>query len=324
VDELRVSVVIPTLGMHATLDRVLARLERQDPAAPFEVLVVADIAEPDPAAVETLLADRPYAARLLRGQRPGVSSNRNAGWRAARSELVLFLDNDTLPQRQLIREHVAWHDRHPEPEVSVLGHVQWAPEVKVTPFMRWLEQGIQFDYDRIVGTEAGWGRFYTANISTKRVLLERVGGFDEINLPYGYEDLDFAYRASAKGLRVLYNRRAVVDHLRTMSLDFWKRRVRRIATAESRFVALHPEVGPYFHRMFSDAAARPAARGRGRCLLPWISPRFPWLGPKVWMSADLYYKQALAPGFLEAWSRAANESRESAPDLREHHDAAGS
>jgi len=42
--------------------------------------------------------------------------------------------------------------------------------------MRWLEQGIQFDYHRIEGIEAGWGRFFTANVSLKRALLDRAGG----------------------------------------------------------------------------------------------------------------------------------------------------
>ena len=77
----------------------------------------------------------------------------------------------------------------------MLGHVRWAREVRVTPFMHWLEHGVQFDYPAIDGIEAGWGRFYGANVSAKRELVERVGGFDEVRLPYGYEDLDFGYRA---------------------------------------------------------------------------------------------------------------------------------
>ena len=47
---------------------------------------------------------------------------------------------------------------------AVLGHVRWAREVRVTPFMHWLDHGVQFDYPAIDGTEAGWGRFYGANV----------------------------------------------------------------------------------------------------------------------------------------------------------------
>ena len=96
--------------------------------------------------------------------------------------------------------------------------------------MRWLEQGIQFDYSAITGIEAQWGHFYTANASVKRDLVQRAGGFDETRLPYGYEDLDLALRMHRRdGFRLLYNSSAVAEHLHPMDLDFWKRRVARIA-----------------------------------------------------------------------------------------------
>jgi GT2 family glycosyltransferase len=312
------SVVISTIGMYDVLERVLDRYEDQN-AAPgsFEVLVVADAAEPRPDAVERAIGHRPYPVRTLRGGRPGLSANRNAGWREAAAPLVLFTDNDTLPEPQLVAEQLEWHARHPQPEVAILGHVRWARELRVTPFMRWLDTGIQFDYANIEGTEAGWGRLYGANASLKRDFVARVGGFDEEHLPYGYEDLDFAYRASKLGLRVLYNREAVVEHLRPMSLEFYERRVRRIAAAERQFVQLHPEIEPYFHRMFSHAASLPAASGRGIRLAPFVPRWVPFLGPRVWTSVDIAFKQALAPGFLEAWEEAADSEGPAQPDLSE-------
>ena len=39
------------------------------------------------------------------------------------------------------------------------------PELKLTPFMRWLDEGVQFDYGSIVGTEAAWAHLYGANSS---------------------------------------------------------------------------------------------------------------------------------------------------------------
>jgi hypothetical protein len=171
--------------------------------------------------------------------------------------------------------------------------------------MRWLEHGIQFDYPNIRGVEAGWGRLYGANSSIKRSFVERVGDFEEERLPYLYDDLEWAYRASKLGLRVLYNRRAVVEHLRfDMTLDLWKDRVRLIAVRERALVNLHPELDPWFHRIFTNAASRPPARGRGRHLIGFVPKWVPLLGPHAWRSADLYWKQALAPHFLAAWEEA--------------------
>ena len=161
----RLSVVVSTLGNHAGLRRVLDGYDAQAaPQESFEVLVVADRAEPDPAAVDAAVGERGYEVRRLEGEIPGLSANRNAGWRAAAARLVMFTDNDTIPDPRLVAEHLAWHDREPAAEVAVLGHVRWAREVRVTPFMHWLDHGVQFDYPAIEGIEAGWGRFGQARV----------------------------------------------------------------------------------------------------------------------------------------------------------------
>ena len=309
-----ITIVIPTLGRPTKLRRLLDRLDRQD-AEPdaFELIVVADAKEREPEALDEILKQRPYRVSRLSGPRPGASAARNVGWREARTDLILFLDDDVLPEGSLISEHLAWHARYPEAETGVLGHVRWADELRVTPFMRWLEQGIQFDYPRIEGTDAGWGRFYTANASVKREMLEWTRGFEEETLPFGYEDLDLALRMRAFGFRLLYNRAAVAEHLHPMDLDFWKSRVRRIASSERQFVTMHPEVSPYFFHLFNEAVGGKRARGRGRYLALRIPPRFPWLGPRVWSSVDTYYRQALAPHFLEAWEARVSEGAAQGP-----------
>jgi len=313
-----VSVVIPTLGSHDRLSRVIDGYANQDASAEsFEVIVVMDVAEPDPERVRAVAADRSCGVRVLTGPLPGASANRNAGIEAATAPILLLTDNDTIPTPQLISEHLRWHQRYPQPEVGVLGHVRWASEIRVTSFMHWLDHGIQFDFPSIDGTEAGWGRFYSSNSSVKRAFADQVGGFDEGTLPYGYEDLDFGYRASKLGFRLLYNRRAEVEHLREMDLSFWRERVVRLAHAERAFVEKHPEIPAYFFGKFSEVANLPPARGRGRALIRWIPRSFPWLGERAWNSADLYYRQALAPGFLDAWRALESSGQAAKPYLRD-------
>src|SRR5213078_111896 len=125
----------------------------------------------------------------------------------------------------LLDEHLRWHERHPEETTGVLGHVAWSQDVRVTPFMRWLERGIQFDYRSIRGIEAPWWHLYSCNASLKRSLLERGGGFDEVRFPFGYEDLDLGRRLSDCGLRLLYNREARGEHLRKDSLVNFRDRI---------------------------------------------------------------------------------------------------
>ncbi len=313
--------VIPTLGNHATLARALDDYETQTAAGRFEVVVAADRAEPDLPEIERLAGTRPYPVRVVRGGVPGASASRNAGWHEARSPLVLFTDDDILPTPDLVRQHLDWHAREPAAEVGVLGHVRWARELRVTPFMHWLDHGVQFAFPHIRGIEAGWGRFYTANVSIKAELLRRVGGFDEHRMPYLYEDIDWAYRADRLGMRLLYNRAAVAEHLRPMTLELWKQRARRLALSEREFVRLHPDVEPYFHKRFTSAIQSPPARGLGRNLIRWIPRRFPLLGRHAWLSADMYYGQAIGPEFLDAWNRAEASGGRGQPELSERLDA---
>jgi glycosyltransferase involved in cell wall biosynthesis len=312
------SVVIPTIGRRRLLGRVLDRLVDQGAAVGrFEVVVVADANETDPAEIARLVEGRPYPGRSIAAPRPGASAARNTGIRAAAAPVVLFIDDDILPRQALVAGHLEWHRRYPDERTAVLGHVGWSPELDVTPFMRWLEQGIQFDYGRIPGTDAGWGRFYTANVSVKRALLERAGGFDEKRLPFGYEDLDLAYRLHQLGMRLLYNHEADAEHLHSMDLDFWRRRLRRTAVSERRFTELHPDVPPYFHRLFTAAVSRRRARGRGVKLARFVPPWVPVLGTRVWASVDAFYTQALAPDFLAAWEAAGEGTDPIGPDLTE-------
>jgi glycosyltransferase involved in cell wall biosynthesis len=301
-----IGIVIPTLGRHALLRRVLDRLDRQTaPQGSFEVVVVADAKEERLDEIDRALEGRSFPARRLRGPRPGASAARNEGWRALDSPLVLFVDDDILPEPELVAQHLGWHDRHPQEEIGVLGHVRWADELDVTPFMRWLEHGIQFDYPNIDGEDAGWARFYTANASVKRTVIERVGGFEEERLPFGYEDLDLALRMHEQtGFHLLYNRAAVAEHVHPMDLEFWKRRVARIAISEREFVRMHPDFRPYFYELFSKAASDPRANGRGERLARFVPRSLPVLGERVWSSADAVYRQALAGPFLEAWEAA--------------------
>lgn len=305
-DSPRLSVVLSTLGNYEVLGRVLDGYSRQDaPPGSFELIVVTDAADPDPDAVDAAIGERPYPVRRLTSRIPGLSANRNTGWRQARAPIVLITDNDTIPVPGLVGEHLEWHRRFPEEQVAVAGRVRWSPELRVTPFMRWLDRGFQFDFASIDGIEAGWAHLYGANSSIKRSFIERVGDWDEERLPYLYDDLDWAYRASKLGLRVLYDRDAVVDHYKPgMTPESWAQRMGLVARAEHEFVSKHPELRPWFFDKLSRAAAKPPARGRGTRLASVVPPWVPWLGPRVWRSADIAWQQALAPEFLAAWREA--------------------
>lgn len=303
---MRISIVIPTYRRHDALARTVAALEAQTLAPEeFETIVVDDPVDDDPRAVADALnvEQRPVRIRHLHRENRGVSAARNTGWRAAQSPLVMFLGDDILASPRLLEEHLEWHDRRGGPDVGVLGHVRWASEIPTTAFMRWLESGYQFDYEVIHGDEASWAHFYTANISLPRSLLDEVGGFDEERFPFLYEDLDLGYRLNERGFKLLYNSRATAEHLHPTTIDEWRGRMAATATAERRWVSHHPDMPAYFHDRFAEAMRLPRSNGRAARLLRWVPPKAPLIGESIWKRGDAYFRQQLAPAFLEQWER---------------------
>ena len=286
------SVVIPTLGRSTVLPRALDALRYQKDAPDFETVVVVDAAGdlPEEAPADTVLV----------AKRPGASAARNEGIRASTGDVVLFLGDDILASPRLLAEHTMWHARLPAEHVAVLGFVE--RHGRAGAFERWLDRGIQSDYGAIEGDVAGWGQFYTTNVSVKKAFLERVGGFDE-ELPFLYEDLDLGRRLHEEGLELRYEPRASATHDHPATLEGWKERMRAVGAAERAFVDKHPDVRPYFYERLSQAAQGPPARGRGARLAGVIGPRFPFLGPRVWASAEAYYAQQLWPSFRDGWDR---------------------
>jgi glycosyltransferase involved in cell wall biosynthesis len=101
----RLSVIVPTVGRPGSLARCLGALAAQDVESPFEIIVVDDA----PAG-----SGRPVVApnpvRVIDGGGRGAAAARNAGARAARGDVLLFLDDDLVPVPELVRRHLAHHD----------------------------------------------------------------------------------------------------------------------------------------------------------------------------------------------------------------------
>jgi GT2 family glycosyltransferase len=243
-----VAVVIPTYRRPDALARTLAALAEQDAGVPVEV-IVSDDGTPEPeaekvAAAVTAAADRAGAARrfrfeLVRHENGGPAAARNAGARATEAPLLVFLDDDCAPAPDFLATHLAAHAGE---RVAVVGHVAWAPGVRVTPFMELVVRGAQFNYGAIADPErVPFTCFYTANCSLRRADLAGAGWFDAALPPY-MEDTEFAYRLQGTGVRLIYRPQALVHHEHAVELGPYLERQRRAGRAAVRVVERHPEL----------------------------------------------------------------------------------
>jgi GT2 family glycosyltransferase len=293
------SVVIPTRDRWPILARTLAALESQTVRG-FETLVVVDGADQHPPEL---------AARVIVKEHGGPGAARNLGANASERRLVLFLGDDMIPTPDLVARHLARHNSEPELEVAVLGHVDWHPDVPRSRLLRWIDSsGTQFDFRNIVGSEAGFGRFYSCNVSLKRAFFLDGGGFDE-DFVFDYEDLDCGWRLGERGMRLLYEPGARALHLHEYD---WSRLVQRWesrAGAEQLMAAKHAWFEPWFAARIR-AAARDAPVSKVWPLVVDVVPRrLTRLRRGAESRADRWYLQHLAPAFLRALADAGDVER---------------
>ena len=252
-----------------------------------------DEAPPDAPADVTVLT-QPHAG-------PGVA--RNTGVAATDRPLVLFLGADMIPTPTLVERHLARHAEEPDAHVAVLGRVEWHPDVAGNPRNRWLEWSrSQFDYDALDRqhaegvTDAGFGRFYSCNVSLKRQFFIESGGFDPAFTFY-YEDLDAGWRMAQRGMVLRYEPAALVQHHHDYDWPALEARFRGIARGERIMAATHPWFEPYFRdRVAAAADGPPVWSGWAR-----LAARVPPSTPFVRDRASRWYWQRLADPFLESW-----------------------
>jgi GT2 family glycosyltransferase/2-polyprenyl-3-methyl-5-hydroxy-6-metoxy-1,4-benzoquinol methylase len=286
------TVIIPTRNRSGILRRTLDALEAQT-AQGFETVVVVDGTDSRPPELR--------GPRVVVKEQGGPGSARNAGVAASNRRLVLFLGDDMVPAPDLVAEHLEGHTRHPDREDAVLGTVDWHSEAGEARILRWMDwSGSQFDYHTIVGEDAGWGRFYSCNVSLKRDFFLAAGGFDE-DFTYYYEDLDLGWRLGQLGLRLWYRRQGRVEHLHSYRLENVIGRFEGVAKGERLMAVKHDWFSPWYaNRMQEAAGARPVSP-----IWPYIADvvpeNLPQVRRKVRRRANRWYHQQLAPAFFNSW-----------------------
>lgn len=237
----RVSVVIPTHNRWGQLRRVLEGYARQTVDRDRFELLVCDDASTDqtPERLREFAATAPYRLCPLGQGKKGPAAARNLGIAAATAPLVVLTDDDCVPGPALLERHLATTG----PGVATIGQIEWHPELTVTPFMDFLCPGYRFNFAQIADPQDATFRcFYTANVSAWRADLLAVGGFDEAFPAAAYEDIELGFRLHRRGVRLVYDRQAVVFHLHEMRLGRFLHSQLVNGQAAAHAVTKHPEL----------------------------------------------------------------------------------
>ena len=160
----------------------------------YEVIVTDDGAGEQAAA---LIAEHYPWAKWTRGPRRGPASNRNHGASLARGEWLVFVDDDCLPDLELVSAYARARVGNPSAHVFEGRTYVDRPRRTLAEFSPLNEAG---------------GFLWSCNFAIEKSLFEALGGFDA-RFPYAcMEDVDFRERLIARGERFSFLKEAAVCH----------------------------------------------------------------------------------------------------------------
>ena len=203
---IRISVILATYNRAQVLNKCLSSLSLQTlPVSLFEVLIGDDDSTDDTEEVvrSYLKTLQIYYSRAIKSN---VCAVRNRVLVHARGDYILFINDDTIPSKNLLEMHYATHEEHHSEKICVMGKIELIEKNICTPFMY---------YSRFLTDDSNFGKIpftyqdfriaWTCNISVKRSALSRIGPFDEDFTLWGYDDIEYFYRLFMTGYRVYYN-----------------------------------------------------------------------------------------------------------------------
>jgi glycosyltransferase involved in cell wall biosynthesis len=196
-----ISVVIATYKRPGLLFRCLHALQKQrTDKSIFEVIVVTD--GPD-STVHSMhvnchlkgLRLRTYSLKV----KSGPAAARNLGWKMAHGELILFTDDDCIPDKNWVNAYLEPYCENPLMYAAYTGQV-------IVPYGK-----RPTDYEKNIA-HLETAEFVTANCACTKPALEFVKGFDETFTMAWREDSDLQFNLLQKSIPIQFIQNAIVCH----------------------------------------------------------------------------------------------------------------
>lgn len=224
------SVVVCAYNAAETIDECLRHTCALD-YPDLDILVVDDGSTDDTAAI----VERHPSARLLRIPHGGLSVARNEGFRAARGDIIAYLDSDAYPTPEWPYYLGLGFDRR---DVGGAGGPNVPPPDE--PLGAQVVAQAPGGPVHVLVTDDRAEHIPGCNMAFWRHVLEEVGGFDPIYTSAG-DDVDLCWKVLDRRLTIAFHPAALVWHHRRPGLRRYLRQQRGYGRAEALVEARHPD-----------------------------------------------------------------------------------
>jgi GT2 family glycosyltransferase len=218
------AVVIATWQRTALLKRCLQALVKQTmTASRYEIIVVTD--GPDPDTVWFMKQwlksyhGKVAVTCISLPVKKGPAAARNAGWRQAHGELIVFTDDDCIPQPDCLQQYWQAYMPYRHTAAAFSGQLKvplqtshtGAPAKAGSPDGALAKAGLPTDY-AMNTARLEQARFVTANCACSRQALELTGGLDSAFTMAWREDTALEFDLIERGIPIIKVPGALIIH----------------------------------------------------------------------------------------------------------------
>lgn len=237
------SVIISTIGRADDLARCLDAVSKQR-FSPFDVIVIDNSPDGDS---QTLALAARFGARYVREKRPGLSRARNRGALVSGSDIIAYLDDDSVPEEGWLAAIV---EEFADPEVMAVGGRTVPMRLETDSEKLFAEvRGLAYNRpSRLVVDRntpywfdiCGFGGIGSGcNMAIRRTAFEVWPGFNERTgrgTPIYGGDEQYAFLSLVSlGFRAAYTPKAIVRHPFPPTMEVLRSRHLRDLTASTAF-----------------------------------------------------------------------------------------
>ncbi|GAA0535472.1 hypothetical protein GCM10010172_15890 [Paractinoplanes ferrugineus] len=248
----RFSIIVPTYNRREILLDSVASIAATDRPWPCELIVVIDGSQ-DGSAEALRALDLPLPLTVVEQENQGAAAARNTGALAARGELLLFLDDDMVVEKDLITEHektlMAGAD-------ASVGHMHIDKRSPRNLMTRGVERWAAQRRARLEksGGKLGMSDFLTGQLSVRADYFRKVAGFDggiTADGTFGGEDTDLVYRLLQNGAKLQFSAKAISHQRYVVPAAKSIRQWEQAAHADVALSHKHPGMGTMLYANYA-------------------------------------------------------------------------
>ncbi len=210
-----ISIIIPVFNEADHLRRCLAAIDAQT-VAPTEIVVVDNNSTDKTVTV----ASRHPLVRVISEKKQGIVHARNAGFSAARGDIIARIDADTIVPTDWVARISDFYSKSSHANTALTGGGYFY-NIRIPRFNGWLQGQLAFRTNRfIVGHYILWG----SNMALPSAMWQEVKN-DTCTRDDIHEDMDLAIHLHKKGYAITYQETLRVGvKLKRVWEDRWEQR----------------------------------------------------------------------------------------------------